>query len=160
EAEEVTAALEDIRDVRLLPIGERPGDPLLHELREADDGVERRTKLVAHAGEESALRLTDELRLEARAVLLLGRAPLADVAGRQDERADGGVADAVLHDAREETPRAVFVLCAVGDASHRARRLERIFERALHHGALLGVDDVERGLRAGHGRRIPEEPLD
>ena len=55
ELEQVVALVEDVAQVLLVVGGDRPDLPVVHELREADDRVERRAQLVRHVGEELAL---------------------------------------------------------------------------------------------------------
>src|SRR3546814_3425749 len=56
DGEQVIAALVDVLDVVAVVVAaDRPEDLLQDELREADDGVQRRAQLVAHGGQEVAL---------------------------------------------------------------------------------------------------------
>src|SRR3546814_7618590 len=56
DGEQVIAALVDVLDVvAVVVVADRPEDLLQDELREADDGVQRRAQLVAHGGQEVAL---------------------------------------------------------------------------------------------------------
>ena len=57
----MTAALEDVADALVLPRGR--GRVHFHDLAEADDRVQRRAQLVAHAREEFALRPARRLQL-------------------------------------------------------------------------------------------------
>ena len=58
DVEQVLAALVDVLAVvAVLVAADRAEHLRLHDLGEADDGVERRAQLVAHIGEEARLRL-------------------------------------------------------------------------------------------------------
>ncbi len=53
DGEQVAAALADVAGVvEIAVIAETPEQPVLHDLGEADDGVQRRAQFVAHIGEE------------------------------------------------------------------------------------------------------------
>ena len=69
QVEQVLAALVDVAAYsRYFSVAERAEHARLHDLGEADDGVERRAQLVAHIGEELRFRLVGVLG----AGLLLG----------------------------------------------------------------------------------------
>src|SRR3546814_11416808 len=51
-----------LRVLAVLRVSERPEEALLHDLRKADDGVQRRAQLVAHVGEEGGLGVIGALQ--------------------------------------------------------------------------------------------------
>ena len=78
EHEQVTAAGAQRGQLRPLLVVDRPGDAQLQQVGVADDRVDRRADLVAHVGQELALRLVGLLGLQAGALRL---PPRADVVG-------------------------------------------------------------------------------
>ena len=84
DVEQVFAARVDVLAVFLVFVGaERAEHAQLHDLREADDGVERRAQLVAHIGEEFRLRLVGFLGAGLLGGVFLGELAEALLRGAQ-----------------------------------------------------------------------------
>ena len=101
DLQEVRAALVDVlRVFAVLRAADRPQRLTHHDLRESDDGIERRPQFVTHGREELRLRLVSDLRLPLRGLGLLfgdaqgfiGRASLGELPEMQngDEKAESG----------------------------------------------------------------------
>ncbi len=66
QVEQVPAAPQNVLDMALLILPEGAEAGIEEQLREADDGVERRAQLVRHVGEEFAFHRAGALQLEIR----------------------------------------------------------------------------------------------
>ena len=131
---------------------ERAVDAEVEQLRVADDGVERRAQLVAHRGEELALRPVRRLRVGPRGALsldlaraLLGAPPVGDVANGHEPRRLAVPGD--LDDAQLRRDR-----LAVG-----ADEIDLGGGGARDREAELGADEAPRAPREElFGRRVRE----
>ena len=109
-----------------------------HDVREAEDRVERRAQLVAHAREELALRAVRAFGLETR--LLIGLRLLDG--GLVEHERDGLVQRAFGHCQAEQHGHARAVLAHVLLLVGRAgAALARLSHRALRHLAVFGRAD-------------------
>ncbi len=132
-------AVEDVTDIfAILRAAERAEELLAHDLREADDGVERGAQLVADIGEEVRFRAAGDLgRLLRGEQRLLAGLQIGDVGADAHHRAVGGPVVADLD------PAAVAQL----QLERRARLLAQLeaigkpcLAFAVRHHDLTGID--------------------
>ena len=145
QAQQVTAAAENVTEELVLLEREGPHLAGLNELGEAEDCIERGPQLVRHVGEELALHPG---RLEQAVVLRLGPLhlqPLVFLGGRQ--RLGQLVRPFLLGDVAPRTP--IAAEGAVLDPDGHAADAE-----VLHLSVRAGVTALEiaERLAAGHGR--------
>jgi len=160
EVQEVAAALQDVVDGLGLLLGEVLA---LEELPEADDRIERRPELVAHAGQELALRPVGGLgRVAGAAQGLLGLTPGGDV-GQVGEDAGGRppLVDVGHGDRRGPAPGAVAVAHAELERLPAPAVLPQPLEDGARSGHVVGMDvGKERARLQDVARLQPEDALD
>jgi hypothetical protein len=165
EAQQVSLAPPDARDVFRVARRELSGNAHLEQLGVAVDGVERRSELVAHHGEEVTLRLVRPLGFSACRTLGLEQAcplhirfrPLVDVDDRTDV-AEELAAGPEPGGCRIDRPpvNAVSAPKAIVEAEVAAPRV-RLEERLLGTAAVVRMRGVQPTEPQTSGRRLPGE---
>ena len=149
QLQQVLPGRQDVAQVLLLPIVEVAEHPLEQHLGEADDGVERGSELVGHAGEEVGLVLAGNLEL--------GLVPFELAEDPRVEHGEGGLTREgldVVQDLVGELPDRLpaddhptddLVVAEHGNGEHRAPAVvpEQLqVDVTLHHGQIRQGDRV------------------
>jgi len=156
QTEKVSPAFPDAVEGRPLTVAQGVARAREHELREADDGIERRPQLVGHGSEEVRLHLASPLELGVESLQLLGLIPDGLKEGgviECDRELPRGVVEEVARMLRQRMQRrhdqdAHEPVLVVERQAHDARRLQDSHPGAEREGARAGGEREDDGLPA------------